>query len=404
MKVRVRGSILDLLAFRGLPGKRKKRFAKASSQPLPVHPVNELAQRLPPPKLRLVVSEIRDETVSTRTFKLARAGDPETAALPTFRSGQYLSLRAEVDGARITRPYSISSAPCEALGPDGFYEITIRRVEGGFFSDHVWSSWTVGTPVQSSGPVGLFYHEPLRDARKIVALAGGSGITPFRSMAREIVFGDLDAEMLLLYGSSDEGDIIFYDDLEELERRSSGRIRLVHVLSSERASREGCERGFLTAELIEKYADVPHSSFFVCGPEVMYRYLEGELAKLDLPRRRVRREVWGELSDVASQPGFPAEAVRRTFQIRVKMNGVSSEIPARATEPILVALERANLASPSLCRSGECGFCRSLLLAGEVFIPPFGDHRRAADRKLGYLHPCASYPLSDLELETPGVA
>ena len=86
------------------------------------------------------------------------------------------------------------------------------------------------------------------------------------------------------------------------------------------------------------------------------------------------------------------------------MNGVSSEIPARATEPILVALERANLASPSLCRSGECGFCRSLLLAGEVFIPPFGDHRRAADRKLGYLHPCASYPLSDLELETPGVA
>ena len=175
-------------------------------------------------------------------------------------------------------------------------------------------------------------------------------------------------------------------------------------MSSDEASLEGCERGFLTAELIERYADVPRSSFFVCGPEMMYRFLEGELAKLDLPRRRVRREVWGELMDVASQPGFPSEAVGRSFRIRVRMNGVSTEIPALATEPILVALERANLASPSLCRSGECGFCRSRLVGGEVFIDPGGDHRRAADRKLGYLHACASYPLSDLEFETPGDA
>jgi len=404
MKVSVRGSILDLLAFRGLPGKRKKRFAKASSRPLPVHPVNELAQRLHAPKLHLVVTEIRDETNTTRTFKLAPAADSETAALPCFRAGQYLSLKATMDGARITRPYSISSAPFEALGRNGFYEITIRRVEGGFFTDHVWSSWTVETPVQSSSPVGLFYHEPLRDTGKIVGLAGGSGITPFRSMAREIVFGDLDAELLLLYGSSDEEDIAFYDELEELEGKSLGRIRIVHVLSSEGASLEGCEHGLITAQLIERYADVPGSSFFVCGPEMMYRFLEGELTKLDLPRRRVRREVWGELTDVASQPGFPSEAVGRIFQIKVKMNGFSTEIPAWATETVLVAMERANLASPSLCRSGECGFCRSLLLGGDVFVAPNSDDRRAADQKLGYIHPCASYPLSDLELETPGEA
>jgi len=147
---------------------------------------------------------------------------------------------------------------------------------------------------------------------------------------------------------------------------------------------------------------VPGSSFFVCGPEMMYRFLEGELTKLDLPRRRVRREVWGELTDVASQPGFPSEAVGRIFQIKVKMNGFSTEIPAWATETVLVAMERANLASPSLCRSGECGYCRSLLLGGEVFVAPDSDDRRAADQKLGYIHPCSAYPLSDLEIETPG--
>jgi ferredoxin len=165
-----------------------------------------------------------------------------------------------------------------------------------------------------------------------------------------------------------------------------------------------CEQGLITAELIERHADVENSSFFVCGPEMMYRFREGELAKLDLPRRRVRREVWGELTDVVSQPGFPSEAVGRTFQMKVKMNGVSTEIPAQATETVLVAMERANLASPSLCRPGECGFCRSLLLGGDVFVAPDSDDRRAADKKLGYIHPCASYPISDLELETPGAA
>jgi len=402
MKVSVRGSILDLLAFRGLPGARKKRFAKASGRPLPVHPVNQLAQQLHPSKLHLVVTEIRDETPTTRSFRLAPAPDSETTVLPCFRAGQYLSLKATVDGARITRPYSISSAPFEALGRDGFYEITIRQVERGFFTDHVWSSWAVGTPVQSSSPVGCFYHEPLRDTGKIVGLAGGSGITPFRSMAREIVFGDLDAELLLLYGSSDAEDIAFYDELQELESQSSGRVRIVHVLSSEGASREGCEQGFITAELIERVADVENSSFFACGPELMYQFLEGELAKLDLPRRRVRREVWGELTDVVGQPGFPSEAAGRTFEIKVKMNGVSKEIPAQAQETVLVAMERAGLAAPSLCRSGECGFCRSLLLGGDVFVAPDHDDRRAADKKLGYIHPCASYPISDLEIETPG--
>jgi ferredoxin-NADP reductase len=366
--------------------------------------VNELARQIHPSRLQLTVTGIRDETKTTRTFRLAPAPGSETRGLPCFRAGQYLSLKANFDGARISRPYSISSAPFEASGPDGFYEITIRRVEGGFYTDHIWGSWQVGTQVESSGPVGLFYHEPLRDSRKIVGLAGGSGVTPFRSMAREIVFGDLDAKLLLLYGSSDEEDILFYEELRKLEAGSAGKLRVVHVLSCEVVSLEGCEQGLITAELIGRYADVESDSFFVCGPEMMYRFLEAELAKLELPRKRVRREVWGELTDVTSRDDFPSDLVDKTFQMKVKMGGVVSEIPARATETVLVAMERANLASPSLCRSGECGFCRSLLLGGDVFIAPESDDRRAADRKLGYIHPCSSYPLSDLEIETPGEA
>ena len=341
MKVRVRGSIFDLLAFRGLPGKRRKRFARASAKPLPVHPVNELARQIHPSRLQLTVTGIRDETKTTRTFRLAPAPGSETRVLPYFRAGQYLSLKASFDGARISRPYSISSAPFEASGPEGFYEITIRRIEGGFYTDHIWGTWQVGTQVESSGPVGLFYHEPLRDTRKIVGLAGGSGVTPFRSMAREIAFGDLDAELLLLYGSSDEEDILFQGELGELESRSAGKVRVVHVLSCEVVSLQGCEKGLITADLIGRHANLENDSFFVCGPEMMYRFLEAELAKLELPRKRVRREVWGELTDVTSRPDFPSEAVGKTFRVKVNMHGVVSEIPALSTETVLVAMERA---------------------------------------------------------------
>jgi ferredoxin len=88
--------------------------------------------------------------------------------------------------------------------------------------------------------------------------------------------------------------------------------------------------------------------------------------------------------------------------MKVTMHGVTSEIPAQAGESVLVAMERASLASPSLCRSGECGYCRSRLIGGDVFVAPESDDRRAADKQLGFIHPCSTYPLSDLEIETPG--
>ena len=68
---------------------------------------------------------------------------------------------------------------------------------------------------------------------------------------------------------------------------------------------------------------------------------------------------------------------------------------------MLVAIERAGIAAPSKCRSGECGYCRSKLLEGDVFITEDNDGRRAADKKFGFIHPCSSYPLSDLFVEIP---
>jgi ferredoxin-NADP reductase len=400
-RVNVRGHIRDLLAFRRLVPARHKRFAAAPAQPLGKDPMNRLAQQLHPESQSLVVAEVRDETATTRTFRLVP--DPETGDGPLayFRAGQYLSLKAEVDGATITRPYSISSAPYQALGPEGFYEITMRKEPDGFLTPHVWAHWGPGTRVRASGPCGQFYHEPLRDGRRIVGLAGGSGITPFCSMAREIVDGEMDAELLLLYGSSDEDDIVYYELFKELEARAAGRVRVVHVLSCDEVTLPGCEQGFITAGTIAKYAEVDHSTFFLCGPQAMYQFVENELATFGLPRRRVRREVYGIPKDVRDAPGYPQATAGETFELTVQIGGTRAQIPARADETVLVAMERAGLAPPSQCRSGECGFCRSRLVRGDVYVLPDSDGRRAADKQFGYIHPCASYPLADLETAVP---
>jgi len=400
-RVSVRWHLWDLLAFRRLVPNRKKRIARASSEPLTRDPINELARQLHPDRLCLTIAEIRDETKTTRTFKLVADPDSDTRSLAYFRAGQYLSLRAHVNGATVTRPYSISSAPFEALGKDGFYEITIRQVEDGFLTGHIWEHWHVGTQIESSDPAGFFYHEPLRDRQAIVGLAGGSGITPFRSMAREIAHGKSDLKLTLMYGSSDEEDIPFYDEFKELERKAPDQFKAVHVLSCEPVSLEGCEQGFITAALIEKHADVETSSFFVCGPPLMYQFVEKELATFNLPPKRIRREVLGEVKDVAQLPGFPSNVVGKTFTLKVHIGDVTTEIPARADETVLVAMERANLAPPSKCRSGECGFCRSRLVQGEVYVNQEQDGRRAADRQFNYFHPCSSWPITDLEIHVP---
>jgi len=126
-----------------------------------------------------------------------------------------------------------------------------------------------------------------------------------------------------------------------------------------------------------------------------------QLAAFDLPNRRTRWEVFGEVKDITSSPGFPQEVADETFRLTVHVGGVTAEVPARAVETVLVAMERANLAPPSQCRSGECGFCRSRLVSGDVYVHPESDGRRAADKQFGYIHPCSSYPTTDLEISVP---
>lgn len=76
-----------------------------------------------------------------------------------------------------------------------------------------------------------------------------------------------------------------------------------------------------------------------------------------------------------------------------------TEIAASTAEPLAVAMERAGIPNNTRCRSGACGYCRSKLISGDVFVPDTGDGRRYADKKFGYVHACSTYPLGDTEIK-----
>ncbi len=383
---------------------RLAAFASASPALESTDPIGEVSREWHPGPIELVVTRI---TPACKTAKTIRFERTDGGKLPFFYAGQYIVLDFKIGESLISRPYSISSAPYEARAAyaDGesdehpFVEITVRRSKGdGFICDYVNDSLKVGDVLTGTMGLGQFYYEPLRDAKHVVALAGGVGITPFASMAKEVVNGTLDIDLTILYGSVSSDDIVMKEELDALDG-ASDKLHIVHVLSGNEPGWTG-EKGFLTAELIRKYS-AEDTSYFICGPQVMYKFLREEVAKLDVPARRVRFEVFGQAKDIAVYEGFPTELRDKTFMLTV-VRGISEvQIPAKATESIVVALERAGIRIETGCRSGECGFCRTKVLAGHYFVCPEGDGRRAADKDFNYVHACATYPLSNMKIKIP---
>ena len=387
----------DMLKFKNMSKVREKAIQAAPANEVSGEfAINTNAKKLHPDYQRLVIDEvIPHEGAKAKTFVFRRA---DGEALPYFRAGQYLSLKLPLEDSFVTRAYSLCSSPKDAL--KGRAAITVRSNPGGFAADKLLAALKPGDEVIASDPQGFFYYEDLRDAKHVVGLAGGSGITPFLSMAYALRDGAEDFELTLLYGSRDEESILFKKELDEVAA-ACPKFRVVHVLSDE--EKAGYEHGFITAELIKKYAPADAEySVFLCGPEGMYRFLKPEIEKLALPERLFRRKM----IDVTKTPweldGYPQQCRDKIFNLTVRQGDREYKLSASANETVLTAVERAGIKAPSRCRSGECGWCRSRMLQGSVFIPQENELRRWADKEYGYIHPCSSFPTSDIVLEVPG--
>ncbi|MVU77680.1 2Fe-2S iron-sulfur cluster binding domain-containing protein [Nocardia sp. ET3-3] len=336
-----------------------------------------------PKRLSLRVEAVVEETPSARTFRLRRR---DGAGLPPFLAGQYVNLF--VDGT--SRPFAISSSPATL----DHYDLTVRRVPNGRISNLLIDSVEAGQVLTTTGPMGTFHHNPLFHGDRVVFLAGGSGVAPAMSMLRDIADHGLDREFHLVYGSRDDADILFRDELDSLAARHPG-ITVDHVIADPSPAWTG-RTGFLDADtLTDLLGPLDNRMVYICGPQALYPYALGQLTSLAHPRKRIRFEANGAPTDPTAQPHWPntadpSEEVTVTFRDTV--------FRTRRDKPLLDALEDHDIRPEAACRSGECSLCRIRVLEGEVHTATEAK-LRLSDRASAYTHSCVAYPLTDVELD-----
>ena len=394
-KIKVRSRFKDTKNFKDIPILRRGIINEAPDSPLNAnYAVNSTANFLHPQSQSLRVKQVAEIERDVRAYVLEPDTEYGTAKLAYFRPGQNISITFNINGIIITRPYTICSSPLRSLEDE--YVIIVRKKPNGFVSQYIFSNWRKGTKVNASAPFGSLYYQPLRDAKSIVVICDNLGVSAFLSMAEAIADGTLNADLTLLYTARKDREAIMAQRLDELAENCD-KFRVIYVLSDEHVFKK--ERGFITKTLIEKYAPQGKYSVFVSGSTALYNRAVPQLAELRLENKYIRFGLSGQIENPATLPDFPQEAKGLTFLCKVIKNGeLIATIPCSSEESLLVALEREGIAAPALCRSGECGFCRSKLLKGNVFIPQGVDNRRLADSGYGIIHPCCSYPMSNLTL------
>lgn len=343
------------------------------------------SERLHSKSLSLLVSSISDTGKNAKVIRFVS----ENGYLPPFEAGQYINIFTEIDGVRTSRPYSISSSPKQRA----YYEITVARIKDGFVSDFFLDDVKVGDRFEANGPAGVFRFQPVFHSRKSLFLAGGSGITPFLSMTREIVDAALDRDVVMLYGCR-SSKAALYD--EELRAYSENYPNFkYHLIVSDEDDSWNGETGFIDRNLIMRLVpDYAERTCYICGPQVMNDFCKKELEELGLPEKQIRREMFGTRRDIQNEPGWPENLTGdEVFNVKIGERLIS----AKSGESLLTALERSGVRMNVCCRSGECSLCRVKLVDGKVFLSK-GVLQRYADEKYGYIHSCKAYPISDLEI------
>ena len=237
--------------------------------------------------------------------------------------------------------------------------------------------------------LGKLSYQEFRDSLNIVAIAGGAGITPFISMAHDIIDRKLDINLTIIYGSDNPKEIIANDELDSLMQDN---IKVIHVISGKYQFKG--EKGFIDKNIIKRYSP-EDATYFICGPKPMLDSVMRDLAELNVDLRRIRVESYSSM-DITKHPDFDVSKANEVFEIEVRQGLYKERIKALSTESIAVALERSGLRIHTACRAGKCGLCRVKVISGDYFVPKEKDDRRYTDKEFNYVYSCSTYPMSDM--------
>jgi len=343
---------------------------------------------------RLAIRDVKRET--PEAVSIAFSVPLDLAADYRFAPGQYLTLRATLDGEDIRRSYSICSGP-----DDRELRIAVKRVENGLFSAWVNDHVAPGDDIDVMTPTGRFGLGPSTgDGRLHLGFAAGSGITPILSIVRGVLQREPNSRFFLFYGNRSSKDVLFGEDIDELKDRFLTRFSIFHVFSKEQQDLP-ILNGHLDGEKVRRLLRcmVPMGAAdhaFICGPTGMIDDLAATLKALGMPEDRIHVERF-----VSAHGGRPRQAptvispnVRPKHLATLIVDGKRREVPIAEGEAILDAALRAGMDLPFACKGGMCATCRAKIVEGTAAMD-VNYSLEPWELKDGFVLTCQAHPTSE---------
>lgn len=291
-----------------------------------------------------------------------------------FEPGQFLTLRAQIDGQDVRRNYSISSARSR-LRVRGEVEIGIRPVEGGLFSNWAARHVKPGDRISVLPPDGRFVVKKKRAIHR-VGFAAGSGITPILSIAASTLEEQPESKFTLIYGNRRMSSVMFNEALQDLKDRFRDRLTMIHILSRQ-AQEVDLLQGRIDGQKVKDIiaALLPVGSMdevFICGPDAMITATETALKDAGVSEDRIRTERFTVNLPAGAKPvgaqtvaAQKAEAAKNITMTLI-LDGMEHEIHLSGEDHVLDAALESGLDLPYSCKAGVCCTCRAKVLEGST--------------------------------------
>lgn len=344
------------------------------------------ARRLATRELEIV--EVVHETPSAISLILA---DPSGQPLPPVRPGQFFTLLIEHRGETLRRAYSVSSDCRERAR----VRLTIKRVVDGRVSNYLADEARPGMHLRALGPSGEFGCTPEPDRstpRKLVLIAGGSGITPMMALIHTLLASEPNCEIGLIYGNRSAEQVIFAEELSQLAREHGQRLRVHQTLERPLPGWTGsigaCDRPTLARLLdAEPLAHDSETQFMLCGPAPMMAIADQLLRERGIAAARIFTENFlaPRLAEADS------DKLRSPQAITVAIAGREVGVVVQPGQSILEAGLAAGLPMPYSCAMGGCGACKVELERGSVLMRE-PNCLAASERASGHVLACVASP------------
>ncbi len=330
--------------------------------------------------------------------------------LPRFLAGQYLTFKFQIPGMNkpIRRCYSISDAPhlppADLKGSSVYvqpsYRVTIKRLFGyddqpdGLISNYIHNNIDEGDILDLMAPSGHFTLDP-DEARPVVFIAGGIGVTPLYSMLRAASLGGRahQREMWFFYGVCDFDGQIFSESLAEVAEHHDN-IHL-HICYSRLGLNPALEaknqhNGRITIELLKRLLPSNNYQFMICGPDSLMKDMTSALKAWGVPEADIKQEAFASAS--------AKSATTASDDIKAQVTFSKSETKAEwslKAGSLLEFAESQGVPIDSGCRAGSCGACCVAIRSGQVKYLSQPD----AILEDGTCLTCIAIPQSDIVLD-----